>query len=142
MIYQLFCFGGSLIVPLLLRGRFERFAASAIPALTLVGIAGLIAAPDLFLVWAIVCGVGCGAALGMSLSLFSLRARTHQSASALSGMAQSGGYLIAATGPILFGALVTVSGGWLASLILVAVVLIGQIATGIFVGRDRHVLEA
>ena len=57
-------------------------------------------------------------------------------------MAQSGGYLIAATGPILFGALVTVSGGWLASLILVAVVLTGQIATGIFVGRDRHVLEA
>ncbi len=141
MIYQLFCFGGSLVVPLLLRGRFSRFAAAAIPALTLVGIVGLIAIPELFTVWAIVSGIGCGAALGMSLSLFSLRARTHQSASALSGMAQSGGYLIAATGPILFGAFVTLSGGWLASLLLVAVVLVGQLFIGLFVGRDRYVLE-
>ncbi|MFG6493093.1 MFS transporter [Microbacterium sp. P03] len=141
MIYQLFCFGGSLIVPLLLRGSFGRFAAAAIPTLTLVGILGLIALPELFLLWAVICGVGCGAALGMSLSLFSLRARTHQSASALSGMAQSGGYLIAAVGPIAFGALVTVSGGWLASLVLVGLVLAGQVVTGLFVGRDRFVLE-
>lgn len=142
MIYQLFCFGGSLIVPLLLRGRFTRFAASAIPALTLVGIGGLIALPAFFVLWTILCGVGCGAALGISLSLFSLRARTHQAASALSGMAQSGGYLIAAVGPILFGAFVTLSGGWLASLILVGLVLVGQITTGFFVGRDRFVLDS
>lgn len=141
MIYQIFCFGGSLIVPLVLRGRFGRFAAAAVPALTLVGIAGLIVLPQLFTVWAVVCGIGCGAALGMSLSLFSLRARTHQAAGALSGMAQSGGYLIAATGPILFGALVTLTGGWLASLVLVALVLAGQLLTGLFVGRDRFVLE-
>ncbi|WP_246159938.1 MFS transporter [Microbacterium rhizomatis] len=142
MVYQLFCFGGSLVVPLLLRGRFGRYAAACIPALTLLGILGLIVVPDLFTVWAIVCGIGCGAALGMSLSLFSLRARTHQAASALSGMAQSGGYLIAAAGPILFGSLVTLSGGWLASLILVAFVLTGQLAVGLFVGRDRHVLDS
>ncbi|MET0862260.1 MAG: MFS transporter [Microbacterium sp.] len=141
MIYQIFCFGGSLIVPLVLRGRFGRYAAAAVPALTLLGIAGLIALPQLFTLWAVVCGIGCGAALGMSLSLFSLRARTHQAAGALSGMAQSGGYLIAATGPILFGALVTLTGGWLASLVLVALVLAGQLLTGLFVGRDRYVLE-
>ena len=141
MVYQIFCFGGSLLVPLLLRGRFARYAAAAIPALTLLGIVGLIVAPSLFVVWTVVCGVGCGAALGMSLSLFSLRARTHQGASALSGMAQSGGYLIAATGPILFGALVTASGGWFASLVLVGLVLIGQLVTGLFVGRDRYVLD-
>ncbi len=141
MIYQFFCFGGTLIVPFLLRGRLARSAAAAIPALTLLGIAGLIAVPDLFVIWTIVCGVGCGAALGMSLSLFSLRARTHQGASALSGMAQSGGYLIAATGPVLFGALLSVTGGWLAPLILVGLVLCGQLVIGILVGRDRFVLE-
>jgi MFS transporter, CP family, cyanate transporter len=141
MIYQFFCFGGSLIVPLLLRGRFRRYAAAAIPALTLLGIAGLIAVPGLFVVWTIVCGIGCGAALGMSLSLFSLRARTHQGASALSGMAQSGGYLIAATGPVLFGALLSLTGGWLAPLVLVGLVLLGQLVVGLFVGRDRYVLE-
>ena len=77
----------------------------------------------------------------MSLSLFSLRARTHHGASALSGMAQSGGYLIAATGPILFGSLVTLTGGWVAPLILVAAVLGGQLVVGALVGRDRFVLE-
>ena len=142
MIFQLFCFGGTLLVPLLLRGRSARYAAATIPALTLVGILGLIVAPELILVWMIVCGLGSGSALGMSLSLFSLRARTHQAAGALSGMAQSGGYLIAAVGPIAFGALVTLSGGWLASLLLVAVVLVGQLVTGLLVGRERYVLDA
>lgn len=141
MIYQVFCFAGSLVVPLLLRGAVARFAAAAIPALTLLGIVGLIIAPELFLLWAVVCGLGCGAALGMAMSLFSLRARTHETAGALSGMAQSGGYLLAALGPIAFGALVTLTGGWAASLGLVAVVLAVQLSIGILVGRPRYVLD-
>lgn len=141
MIYQVFCFAGSLLVPLLLRGRIARAAAAAIPALTLVGIVGLIVLPGLFLLWAIVCGLGCGAALGMAMSLFSLRARTHQAAGALSGMAQSGGYLLAAVGPVAFGALVTLTGGWTASLGLVALVLVAQLTVGVLVGRPRYVLE-
>ena len=89
----------------------------------------------------ILCGLASGASLGVSLSLFSLRARTHEGASALSGMAQSGGYLIAAAGPIAFGALLSVSGGWLAPLVLVGLVLVGQLVVGLLVGRDRYVLE-
>lgn len=142
MIYQVFCFLGTLVVPVLLRGRLRRGAAAGIPALTLTGIAGLIVAPDLFLVWAVLTGVGCGAALGMSMSLFSLRARTHEGASALSGMAQSGGYLIAAAGPIAFGALLSATGGWLAPLLLVGAVLLGQFVVGVLVGRERFVLES
>ena len=78
----------------------------------------------------------------MSLSLFSLRARTHEGASALSGMAQAGGYLIAAAGPIAFGALLSASGGWLAPLVLVGIVLFGQLVVGVLVGRDRYVLDS
>jgi len=141
MVFQLCAFTGSLVVPLLLRGRVERVTPAIIPVLSIAGIAGLITAPGAFLVWVILCGLACGASLSMSLSLFSLRARTHQGASALSGMAQSGGYLIAATGPILFGALLSATGGWLAPLLLVAIVLAGQLIVGVFVGRHRYVLE-
>ena len=141
MIYQLCAIAGSLTVPLLLRGRMQRIGPAAIPVLSLIGILGLIAAPGAFLVWVILCGLASGASLGVSLSLFSLRARTHEGASALSGMAQSGGYLVAAAGPILFGALLSLSGGWLAPLLLVGLVLGGQLVVGLLVGRDRYVLE-
>jgi CP family cyanate transporter-like MFS transporter len=141
MIYQLCAIAGSLTIPLLLHGRMRRIAPAAIPLLALVGVVGLIAVPAGFLLWVILCGLSSGASLGVSLSLFSLRARTHEGASALSGMAQSGGYLIAAAGPIAFGALVSVSGGWLAPLVLVGLVLVGQLALGVLVGRDRFVLE-
>lgn len=142
MIYQLCAIAGSLTIPLLLRGRMQRIGPAAIPVLALIGIAGLIAVPAAFLVWVILCGLSSGASLGVSLSLFSLRARTHEGASALSGMAQSGGYLIAAAGPIAFGALLSASGGWLAPLLLVGVVLVGQLVVGVLVGRDRYVLDA
>ena len=142
MIYQLCAIAGSLTIPLLLRGRMQRIGPAAIPVLSLVGIVGLIALPAGFLVWVILCGLSSGASLGVSLSLFSLRARTHEGASALSGMAQSGGYLIAAAGPVAFGALLSTSGGWLAPLLLVGIVLVGQLVVGVLVGRDRYVLES
>lgn len=141
MVYQLCAIVGSLTVPLLLHGRAQRVGPAAIPALALVGILGLITLPSAFLFWVILCGLASGASLAVSLSLFSLRARTHEGASALSGMAQSGGYLIAAVGPIAFGALLSASGGWLAPLVLVGVVLVGQLAVGLLVGRDEYVLE-
>ena len=141
MVFQLCAFAGSLVVPLMLRGRVQRITPAIIPVLSIIGIAGLILAPETFLLWVILCGLSCGASLSMSLSLFSLRARTHQGASALSGMAQSGGYLIAATGPILFGTLLSITSGWLAPLLLVGAVLFGQLAVGLFVGRPRYVLE-
>ncbi|GAA3199743.1 MFS transporter [Microbacterium terregens] len=141
MIYQLCAIVGSLTVPLLLRGRIKRIAPALVPVLAIIGVGGLIAFPQAFLVWVILCGLSSGSSLAVSLSLFSLRARTHQAAGALSGMAQSGGYLIAAAGPILFGALISLTDGWLAPLILVGAVLIGQLFLGLLVGRDRYVLE-
>jgi CP family cyanate transporter-like MFS transporter len=141
MIFQLCAIAGSLTIPLLLRGRMQRVGPAAIPVLSLVGVLGLIAWPPAFLLWVILCGLASGASLGVSLSLFSLRSRDHEGASALSGMAQSGGYLIAAAGPIAFGALLSVSGGWLAPLVLVGLVLVGQLVVGVLVGRNRYVLE-
>jgi CP family cyanate transporter-like MFS transporter len=93
------------------------------------------------LVWGSLAGLSTGASIGMSLTLMAQRARNHSTAAALSGMSQSIGYVIAALGPILFGALLTFSGGWLLPLLLLLVALIGQGVIGIAVGRDRFVLE-
>ena len=55
-------------------------------------------------------------------------------------MSQSVGYVIAAFGPVAFGALHSLTGGWIASLALVLAVLAALTIVGVFAGRDRYVL--
>jgi MFS transporter, CP family, cyanate transporter len=141
MVFQIFGVVGSLVIPLLLRGRMQRWVPALLPTLAIVGTIGLIIAPAAVLVWGALAGLSTGASIGMSLTLMAQRARNHSTAAALSGMSQSIGYVIAALGPILFGALHTVSGGWLLPLLLLLVALIGQGVIGIAVGRERYVLE-
>ncbi|ANS75678.1 hypothetical protein AWM70_14630 [Paenibacillus yonginensis] len=57
-------------------------------------------------------GVAGGTSFSLAMMFFSLRARTAQEASEISGMAQSIGYLLAATGPFLFGAIHDAANSW------------------------------
>lgn len=139
--FQLIGVAASLLTPRLMRGRLSHVAPALPTLLTAVGLAGLVLAPGAMLLWVLVIGFGCGSSLVLALSLFGLRARTHQHASALSGMAQSVGYLLAAAGPPLFGALYGWTGEWLWPLAVVAVATVGQAWTGLLVGRDRYVLD-
>ena len=141
MLYQLFSTAGALVLPLLLRGRFERWAPATVPVLAVVGTVGLMVAPDLITGWVVLIGLSSGASLGMSLTLMAVRARDHVASSALSGMAQSVGYLVAAAGPIVFGALYAATGSWIWPLTLLLLVLLGQSGVGILAGRPRFVLE-
>ena len=142
MLLQVSSLAGSLSVPLMLRGTLARWTPALIPVLGLVAVTGLIAVPLLFPGWVILYGLSSGASLAMSFSLFGLRARTPGAAGRLSGMAQSGGYAIAAVGPVAFGGLLSLTGGWLAPLLLVELTLAAQLAAGFFVGRERQVLTA
>jgi len=141
MFYQLFSLAGSLALPLALRGCAQRWVPALIPLLGVAGTLGLILAPGAVLVWAAILGLFGGAALAMALTLVAQRARDHDAASALSGMAQSVGYLLAAGGPVAFGAVHAASGGWTGSLLLLLAVAVALIVTGAFVGRDRYVLD-
>jgi CP family cyanate transporter-like MFS transporter len=140
MLLQVSSLGGSLLTPFLLRGRLARWAPAIIPAFGLAALVGLIAVPALFLAWVLLFGLASGSSLATSFSLFSLRARTPSAAARLSGMAQSGGYAIAAAGPVVFGGLLAASGGWLVPLLFVVLVLAVQLVVGLGVGRERHVL--
>ncbi|MFD0533142.1 hypothetical protein ACFQY7_04495 [Actinomadura luteofluorescens] len=57
----------------------------------------------------------------------------------LSAFAQSTGYLLSIPGPVLVGALYEHSGNWRAPLVFMALLMLPQLAAGLFAGRDRQV---
>ena len=104
-----------------------------------VGYVGLILAPHAgALVWAILVGIGT-TTFPLILTLIGLRARTPSGTAALSGFAQSAGYLIAGTGPFTVGLLHEVSGGWTLPLLALLAVTVPQLLLGLAVSRPAYV---
>ncbi|MEV4012568.1 MFS transporter [Nonomuraea angiospora] len=125
----------SLAVPGALRwARDQRALATICSAVMLLGYAGLFVAPGLALLWSVVLGLGGGACLVLALAFISLRAQDASVAGALSAMAQSIGYLLAAVGPVVFGLLHTVSSGWQAPIMLMCVAAAGQTIVALVAG--------
>jgi CP family cyanate transporter-like MFS transporter len=136
-VMQAVSIGATIAVPILAgRSRDQR---GIVVASTLLGTAssvGLLIAPgDLALVWSAGVGLAGGATISLALTLFALRTRDGTDAAALSGMAQSIGYGIAAVGPFMIGALHDATDGWdvPAVIFIVDWVLIG--VSGLFAGR-------
>ena len=82
-------------------------------------------------------GIGQGGAISLALMMMVLRASSSGQANALSGRAQGGGYLVAATGPVLMGAVYGLSGGWTAPLGLLLALLVPQLVAGWRAGHGR-----
>ncbi len=66
-------------------------------------------------------GFSMGGSFGMALLFIVLRTRDSDSANEMSGISQSLGYSLAATGPALFGAVFDVSGAWIYPLAMLLV---------------------
>jgi CP family cyanate transporter-like MFS transporter len=115
----------------------QRPVAFAGSALALATFAGLAAAPELTLLWIVLGSIGCGSLIVVALSLFSLRSTDHRQAAALSGMAQSVGYALAAIAPAVFGALYDAGGRWEPPLLLMAGLMAVLCVVALFAGRDR-----
>jgi CP family cyanate transporter-like MFS transporter len=104
-----------------------------------VGILGVMLAPAAQpVLWSVLIGIG-QSVFALALAVIALRARTADETAQLSGMAQGLGYLIAGAGPLLFGILHDVTGGWTVPWILFLVVYAVQMATGAVAGRNRYV---
>lgn len=93
-------------------------------------------------VWAICIGIAGGFAFGLAMMFFSLRTRSTQEASELSGMAQSIGYLLAAMGPALFGLLHDATNSWNGPLALLAAASVLLLVAGLGAGSSRYVGDA
>ncbi|MEC4015806.1 CynX/NimT family MFS transporter [Streptomyces sp. H27-D2] len=135
---------GSFVVPLLAgRMRSQRPLACMVAALMASGITGLLIAPVAGAwLWAALIGVGQGGALGLALTMMVLRSKDAHTAARLSGMAQTWGYLLAAAGPLVLGAVRQATGGWTLPLALLLGVCVGLVLLGLGAGRDRRIGEA
>ncbi len=131
----------SLIMPMLAaRARDQRVHAAAVGLITAAGLLGLMLSPtSLPWVWASLIGIGNGASFPLALTMLVLRTRSAFDTARLSAMAQSFGYLIAATGPVAVGVLHDLAGGWAVSVGFVLCLLVPQTAFGIRAGRRLFV---
>jgi MFS transporter, CP family, cyanate transporter len=84
-------------------------------------------------------GLGQGACFSLALTFFALRASDSESAAALSSMAQTFGYLLAAAGPSLFGVLRDATHEWTVPLALLFVITVGLLIAGLGAARDACV---
>lgn len=89
----------------------------------------------------ILLGLGTNAAFTMSMTLFSLKTKTPAQTTAVSGMAQSVGYLLAATGPFLSGVLYAQLHSWTLVIILLMIIVLLQTLCGLLIDRKEQVFD-
>ncbi len=130
---------GALTAPLFAgRVRDQRVAVIVAAGVTLAGFLGLLFAPNgQAFFWMAVLGIGQGAQFGLAVLMIVLRSSDGHVAARLSGMAQSGGYLIAAAGPLVMGLLKSATGGWVIPIIFLILATVLGLIMGYKAGRDR-----
>jgi CP family cyanate transporter-like MFS transporter len=121
------------------RLRDQRALAVGVSVLMFAGILGQLLAPALGLLWVALIGLGSGGSLVLALALLGLRTRHHRQSAALSGMAQSLGYLLAATGPIVISVLHDATTAWVVPLVVMLGVVVVQVVFGILGSRNRFI---
>ena len=85
--------------------------------------------------WIFLVGAGTSGCFSATLMLSVFRSSDSHTAAALSGMAQTVGYSIAATGPLGMGMLYDVSGSWSASLSVLSVLILAECVLAWFAAR-------
>jgi CP family cyanate transporter-like MFS transporter len=132
---------GNLVAPTVAeKMRDQRAAVAATVALATVGVLGIWLAPaGTQLVWITLYGISQGAALSLALLLMVLRAPDADTAARLSSMAQAGGYLVGAMGPLVMGLLFTATGGWTVPMVFLLAMTVLALPSGLLAGRDVKV---
>ncbi len=104
-----------------------------------VGLLGLAYAPTtLPWLWAVLIGLSQGT-FPLILTLLGLRSRTSEGTAALSGFAQSTGYLVAALGPFGMSVLHDATGGWTVPLLCLVALGVPLALAGVGVSRPAYV---
>ncbi|WP_336185526.1 CynX/NimT family MFS transporter [Klebsiella grimontii] len=129
-----------LAIPLILhRLKDQRGIAVLVALMCAVSSLGLWFLPGQAVLWTLVFGFGSGATMILGLTFIGLRASSAHQAAALSGMAQTVGYLLAACGPPVMGKIHDANGDWHIPQIAVALISIAMAVFGALAGRDREI---
>jgi CP family cyanate transporter-like MFS transporter len=128
---------GALVAPVLAhRGPDQR--ALVVPSMTAmgVGLAGSLWAPLATApFWVLILGLGQGSCLGLAIFFMLARAPDPATAASLSTFAQSAGYLVASTGPLVVGLLHSTTGSWNIPMALLLVLCGCAIVAGLLAAR-------
>lgn len=128
-----------IIPPLAARQKSQSGWIVGLGVLGFIGMVGLLVDPAFSpLLWSVLVGIGMSV-FSLGLTVIALRARNAEDTARLSGMVQGLGYLIASTGPFLFGLLHEMTAGWTVPWIMVLVVYSVQMVAGALAGRNRYV---
>jgi CP family cyanate transporter-like MFS transporter len=104
----------------------------------LVGLLGIELLPGLALLWMVFLGIGQGGALGLALMLPVLRGANAGEVAGMAAMAMGVGYLIAAAGPALVGAVFDLTGDWTLPVIVLLVMTAVQWPAALYSVRARQ----
>lgn len=110
--FSLLGIAGSLAVPLVGRRISHRTLGVTVAVLWCVSLAGLLAVPAAYPAWTVVSGLAQGAGIALALTFVVDRAGSARATHSLSGMVQGVGYVVAAAGPFVLGALRDATGSW------------------------------
>jgi CP family cyanate transporter-like MFS transporter len=142
-IYQIFVLLSVMVVPLLIhRLPDQRWIGTSCASLILLGYCGITWATANALWWMILMGLGAGGSLVLAMTLFGLRANSAAQTVALSGMAQTVAYTMAALMPILIGYIHDQSNSWYVPLLMMIGVCVMQVVTGFLSGRPLSIERA
>lgn len=132
---------GSIIIPLWAgKRKDQRHIVIVLMLVEIIGVLGLLLPTLGFIaLWVSLIGFVLGGTFGLALLFIVLRSKDSDTATELSGMAQSIGYVIAATGPIVFGSLYDFTGGWTTSLLLLLVIIVLKMYMGIGAGKPGKI---
>lgn len=132
---------GSITIPLWAGKRQDqRLIIGLLVLLEIISLIGLMF-PGLGLVplWVCIIGFVLGGTFGLALLLIILRSSDADTAAELSGIVQSIGYLIAATGPFCIGIIFDISGEWNYALIALIAVALVKLYVGMGAGKKGMV---
>ncbi|WP_027126561.1 CynX/NimT family MFS transporter [Gelidibacter mesophilus] len=132
---------GAIIIPLWAGSRKDQrlviVSLIIVEAIALIGL--MLPGIGMVELWVGLVGMVLGGTFGLALLLIVLRSKDAETAAELSGIVQSIGYFIAATGPFIVGVIYDLTSQWNYALILLIIVAIIKLVMGIDVGKDRKV---
>ncbi|MCL1059611.1 MFS transporter [Shewanella gelidimarina] len=131
-----------LLIPLMAKIDDKRLLSFGLTLMAFIGILGLILAPAHAMIWGMMFGFGAGGGFIVALALISLRTSSAHQAATLSGMAQFLGYLFAATGPIIMGAIHEDTGSWQQPLIVCAAVALVWSTFSVLASKSKLITPA
>lgn len=139
-VYVIMGMVGSAVLPVVMRKNKSQSATGVLlGALYLLGMVGMLMSSyvPMLIIGIVLCGFCSGTCISFSMALFGLHTSNGNSASKLSGTAQSAGYLIAAAGPVMLGKALDATGSWTLSMLILSAAAIFLIIAGKIVGRDE-----